>query len=251
MTNTDAIRLRLAQSTGTGPRYREIAQMLAALVDEGALAPGDRLPPERDLAALGGVSRVTIRKAVGALVDQGIVAQRQGSGTFVTRPQRAPAAHAIASLSEELRARGQIGRSAWLTRKIVEASHEDCTALGLAPGSKVLRLTRLRLANERPLALDRSTLPQDVLPDPSVLGQSLYETLQEVGHRPVRVEQRVRAVNLTPKEAEMLDVLTAAAALRVSRVGFDAAGRAVERTETTFRGDAYDVVSYLGGSGQG
>ena len=244
----DLIRQAIAAQGGAHPRYQGVAAALGALIAAGTLPPGTRLPPERDLSALSGLSRVTIRKAVQILADRGALVQRQGSGTYVAQvpPLSQPAALPILSLTEDLRQRGQAGRTVWLSRALGPGSARDCAALALAEGASIVRLTRLRLANESPLAVERTLLPADVLPDPSILGQSLYDTLGERGMRPVRVHQSISAINVSPRDAEMLGVFPAAAALRITRQGYDSADRLIEVTKATLRGDAYDYRIALG-----
>lgn len=246
-----AIRQALSATRGEGPIYRDVAEAIATLIAGGRLPPGERLPPERDLAADCGFSRVTIRKAVKLLAERGLVVQRQGSGTYVAEgaARADPPPLQVNSMSEDLRRRGQAGRSVWLTRTTGAGNPHETAALGLEPGARVTRLARLRLANERPLAIERSLLPEDVLPDPLLLDQSLYALLEQTGQRPVRAVQRITAVNLTPRDAEMLGVFAAAAGLKLERTGYAADGRAVEHTETVFRGDAYDLVIPLGTEG--
>lgn len=242
------IQQAIARRQGMQPLYQGVAAALADLIDSSALSPGTRLPPERDLAELCGLSRVTIRKAVSQLAAQGLLVQRQGSGTYVAQPAPKPdaACPPVISMTEDLRRRGQSGRSVWLSRQIVAASDRDCAALDLTQGARVVRLVRLRLANERPLSVERSILPASVLPDPSILDQSLYDALAVLGTRPVRVQQRISAINVSPRDADMLGVFPAAAALRITRQGFDATGRIVEATEAVLRGDAYDYTIDLG-----
>lgn len=246
------IQRAIAAQQSAQPRYQGVALALHALIMSGGLPTGTRLPPERELSALSGLSRVTIRKAVQILAEKGILVQRQGSGTYVAAslPKAQPSAMPILSLTEDLRRRGQAGRTVWLSRKLGPGSLRDCAGLGLPEGAPILRLTRLRLANEQPLAVERSVLPADVLPDPAILGQSLYDTLTERGLRPVEVHQSISAINVSPRDAEMLGLLPAAAALRITRCGKAAGGRIVEMTEATLRGDAYDYRLTLGGEGE-
>jgi GntR family transcriptional regulator len=247
------IQQAIAAQGGAQPRYQGVAAALGALITARTLPPGTSLPPERDLSAMSGLSRVTIRKAVNMLADQGILVQRQGSGTYVAQIQprpHGPIAPTL-SLTEDLRQRGQAGRSVWLSRQVGPGCARDCTLLGLPDGATIVRLTRLRLANERPLSVERSLLPADVLPDPSLLGPSLYDTLAERGMRPVQVRQSITAINVSPRDAEMLGVFPAAAALRITRHGHTAQGRLIEVTEATLRGDAYDYRITLGGTDSG
>jgi GntR family transcriptional regulator len=233
---------------GVQPLYQGVAAALSDLITSGALPVGARLPPERDLAELCGLSRVTIRKAVSQLAAQGALVQRQGSGTYVAQPEpKAVALSApVISLTEDLRQRGQSGRSIWLSRVVGQGTEQECAALQLDIGARVVRLLRLRLANERPLSVERSILPATILPDPSIIGQSLYETLALSGAQPARVSQRIRAINVSPRDAEMLGVFPASAALQITRHGYDMTGQMIEVTTATLRGDAYDYKIELG-----
>ena len=237
----------LGVSSGRGPLYREFGSRLGTMISGGAFAPGERLPPERELARLTGLSRVTVRRGVRMLVEAGQLVQRHGSGTYVAAQPPRPAP-AVPSFTEEMRRRDLVTRSAWLMRRIGAPSPQEAAVLGIAAGEQVVRLSRVRLANERPLAIERAVLPASVLPDPEMVGPSLYEALGERGFRPVRAVQRVQAVNVTPRDGAILGMLTGGAALKVERTGYLASGRAVELTETIFRGDAYDLAMELSGA---
>ena len=94
---------------GRGPRYAQLYRHLAEVITSGALEADAQLPPERDLAEMADVSRVTVRKAVAQLVGEGILEQRRGAGTFV-RPQPPKMEHslsALVSFTEYMRQRGK------------------------------------------------------------------------------------------------------------------------------------------------
>jgi GntR family transcriptional regulator len=243
----DRFTAALGVPSGRGPLYREFGARLGAMIADGAFAPGERLPPERELARLTGLSRVTVRRGVRMLVEAAHLVQRHGSGTYVAA-QPPCAAPPVPSFTEEMRRRDLVTRSAWLARRMGAPSPHEAEVLGLAPGEQVARLARVRLANECPLAIERAVLPASVLPDPEMVGQSLYEALAARGFRPARAVQRVQAVNVTPRDGAILGMLTGGAALKVERVGYLASGRAVELTETIYRGDGFDLAMELSGT---
>jgi GntR family transcriptional regulator len=109
----------------------------------------------------------------------------------------------------------------------------------------VVRLRRLRFAGDTPLALEDTSVPQAVLRDPKQVRQSLYDTLEKLGCRPVRALQRLRAVALDAAQAGLLDLLPGSPALAIERRAFLADGRVVEFTSSIYRGDAYDFVAEL------
>ncbi|MBP7241808.1 GntR family transcriptional regulator [Amaricoccus sp.] len=232
---------------GHGPLYLQLGRRIGEAIASGALAPGDALPSERELAALTGLSRVTVRKAVAALVVSGQLVQRRGSGTFVASSVEKveQSLSQLTSFSEDMARRGRKVRSVWLERGVFAASPEEMMALALAAGERVARLDRLRLADGAPLAIERATLAESDLPDPGKVGASLYAALRARGRRPVRAVQRISAANLGARDAELLGVAAGVAGLRIERISYLDGGRALEFTRSVYRGDAYDFVAEL------
>jgi len=232
---------------GAGPRYTQLRRRLQEAISQGILEPNASLPPEREIAEVTGLSRVTVRNAMQELVDQGIIVQRQGSGSFVADTARKveQALVDLTSFSEDMAQRGMQTASVWLERGVVRGAAREAEIFGLEPGASVARLNRLRCADGRPLAIERATLPLALLPNPLEVETSLYEVLARDGHRPVRAVQRFTALNLGPEEAELLDVPVGAAALSIERTSFLEDGQVVEFTQSIYRGDAYDFIAEL------
>lgn len=226
------------------PLYRQLQIGLRQLLVEDALPADEAIPGERELAAGLGVSRVTVRKAIRALVDKGLLEQRQGSGTFVTARLEQPLSR-LTGFSEDIRARGQEPGLTWLDRSVGVATPEEAMALNLSPGAEVSRLYRIRSADDKPLALEQATLPRHVLSDPGIVEHSLYAVLSKLGLRPSRALQRLRAELLGMEHARLLQVPPGSAALYIERRGFLSDGTPVEFTRSHYRGDAYDFVAEL------
>lgn len=232
---------------GKGPRYQQIVRHLGAAIRSGELPVDTQLPPERILADLANVSRVTVRKAVGSLADEGLVEQRHGAGTFV-RPLAAKLEQSLSSLvsfTENLRLRGQTPSSSILERGLFMPSRDEFLILGLSPSARVARLKRLRSADNIPIAIETSTLPADILPDPNEVQVSLYEVLRAYDRAPVRAIQRVTASNLKPEDADILGMQVGDAVLNIERRAFLTHGRPIELTTGLYRSDIYDFVSEL------
>lgn len=232
---------------GAGPLYLRLTRTIGEAINSGALRPGESLPAERELAALTGLSRVTVRKAVATLVEAGRLVQRRGSGTFVApKLERVEQALSLlTSFSEDMARRGKSVRSVWLSRAVHAPSPEEVMALGLAAHDRVARLERVRVADGAPLAIERASLPTTVLPDPMAVEGSLYALLAARGARPVRAVQRISAANLGAADAALLEVPPGAATLRIERVSYLVSGRAVEFVRSLYRGDAYDFAAEL------
>ena len=113
---------------------------------------------------------------------------------------------------------------------------------GLPAADRVARIARLRLNGDVPLAIERAALSASILPDPELVGTSLYAQLDKHGNRPVRAIQRIRAISLGDADAALLDVAPGSASLHIERTSYLASGRVVEYTRSIYRGDTYDVV---------
>ena len=229
------------------PLYLRVQEQIKAAIAAGNLKPLEALPGERDIAEAFNVSRVTVRKAISGLVEQGLLTQRQGSGTFVAAPpQRVeqPLSR-LTSFTEDMRLRGLEASVRWLARTVTLASPDEAMRLSLSPSDTVSRLRRLRLANNVPMAIECATVPTRFLADPNLVEASLYDVLEANGALPVRALQRLRAANLSPEDAALLEVSPGAAALAIDRMSYLESGTPVEFTQSFYRGDAYDFIAEL------
>ena len=226
------------------PLYQQLQRALRQAIETRLLSPDDALPAERDLATEFDVSRITVRKAIDGLVQEGLLVRRQGSGTFVVAKVEKNFSK-LTSFSEDMRARGRTPRSVWLQRSEGTVSPEEALALRSSPGTPVYRFHRIRFANEQPMSIEYATVLASSLPSVHAVESSLYEALEKAGNRPVRALQRLRAVLLTGEQAKLLQAKEKDAGLLVERLGFLKDGQAAEFSHSYYRGDIYDFVAEL------
>jgi GntR family transcriptional regulator len=226
------------------PLYQQLQRALRQAIESHVLGPDDALPPERDLAADFSVSRITVRKAIEGLVGEGMLVRRQGSGTFVCARVEKNFSK-LTSFSEDMRARGRNPRSVWLRKAAGTVTPEESLTLRSSPGTPVYRFHRIRFADDAPMALEYATILASCLPSLEAVESSLYTALEQAGNRPVRALQRLRAVLFTAEQAELLQAKEKGPGLLVERLGFLQDGRAVEFTQSFYRGDIYDFVAEL------
>ena len=199
-------------------KYARIVAHVERAIAAGELAPGDRLPAERELAAAHGVSRMTVRQALQTLESRGLLRRAIGrnGGSFVAQPKLERDLGTFSGLSEQLRRQG------------VEAGARVLSARA-AHGS--IEIVRVRLADGEPLALD--------------LTGSLYELLDEhFDAAPVRSVERIEPVLADAEEAEVLGLPAGAPLMLVDRTAYDAAGVVVEIARDVFRGDRTSIVAW-------
>ncbi|MDE3174695.1 MAG: GntR family transcriptional regulator [Pseudomonadota bacterium] len=226
-------------------RYRVVADSLRREIASGRFAKAQVLPGERELSQMFEVSRATLRRAVAALVDEGALFQRQGAGTFIRRaaPKVDQPFSRLVGFSELMRLRGFSPSSRNLEMGVYLPSPEEMTSLAIGPEESVMRLSRLRLADEAPMAIEHTTVPARFLPSLDKIGVSLYDALAATGHPPTRGLQRLRAVLLSDEDAALLGVPTGSPVLYIQRIAYLADGRGVEFTRSYYRSDTYEFVS--------
>ncbi|WP_211240793.1 GntR family transcriptional regulator [Hamadaea tsunoensis] len=232
-----------------GPAVAKHAWLRQVLRQEVAerMAPHEMLPPERELAARFEVSRMTIRQALRALTDDGLIYAVRGVGTFVTEPKVSKDL-ALSSFSEDMRARGLRPGSRLIAAEAVEADAATAKDLGIEPGAAAYRIERLRSADDIPVAHEQAYLPARLFP--KLLEQDLDGSLYDLMERRYRIrveraQQTTSAVNLGKHLADLLGVPARTAALHVRRIGIDSQGRIVERADTLYRGDRYDFSATI------
>ncbi|MBI3283914.1 MAG: GntR family transcriptional regulator [Burkholderiales bacterium] len=231
-------------SANPTPLYLQLANRLASGIHSGLWQPDEALPSERMLSETLEISRVTARKAIAVLCERGMLTRKHGSGTYIA-PKLEQALSCLSSFSEELRQRGFVPGSQWLSRETGIAAPEEILALGLSPNSVVSRLKRLRTADNVVMAIESSTIPALYLPNPKQVGSSLYGYLEAHDAAPTRALQHIRAVNATTEQARLAGIKPGAAMLFITRVGYLAGGAAIELTHSYCRSDYYDFVAEL------
>ena len=233
--------------TSSLPLYKQLQRALRQAIETRVLAPDDALPPERDLATDFSISRITVRKAIDGLVHEGLLVRRQGSGTFV-RARVEKNFSKLTSFSEDMRARGRNPHSVWLRKSAGTVTPGESLTLRASPGTPVSRFHRIRFAVDVPMALEYATLSAAALPSLESVDTSLYDALERAGNRPVRALQRLRALLLNEEQARLLEAKVGDAGLLVERLGYLRDGRAIELSQSIYRGDTYDFVAELNAS---
>jgi GntR family transcriptional regulator len=226
------------------PLYLQLASNIRGHILEGGIVPGNALPSERILCELTGMSRVTVRKSIETLIEEGVLFRKQGSGTYVARHIEAPAT-ALTSFSDDARTRGESSTSIWVVKGLAFPTNEEAAALGVPVTKQVVKLGRIRLSGGVPLAIEHAVVPSHLLPDIESVGESLYEALEKRGNRPVKGTQKVRASVATPTEAGFLGIRENSEVLRIERLTQSIDGTKVEFTRSVYRGDTFEFVSDL------
>jgi GntR family transcriptional regulator len=208
------------------PLYRRIGEEIRAAVENGQLAPGQRLPSELELAERFGVTRMTIRQALDPLERTGLLVRRRGAGTFVAAHVPLMRVDRLVSFTAAVRTAGLR-----LTTQVLEARSEPVHAeavepLGIAPGSTVVRVSRLLVVDDLPTVVISSCVPAARAPgleSAPLPGGSLYAALRErYGLEAARAVQRVSATTADGATAQWLELEPGDPVLKVQRTAYDA-----------------------------
>ncbi|WP_104175061.1 GntR family transcriptional regulator [Arthrobacter sp. Y81] len=213
------------------------------------LRPGDALLGERQLEEKFGVSRITVRRAISDLVQDGALVRIKGKGTFVSHGLVRSTLH-LASFNEDMRQAGFEPSTRVITAATSEPPAAAAEHLGLAAGQAAYQVRRLRLANGAPVSVDESWLPPRLLPDllSEDLTGSLYRVLSTSGHPVQHVEQTVEAAAAPEETAALLDIEPGAPVLLFRRRSFTGEadpGTPIEYSISTYRSDRYQVSMRL------
>jgi len=234
---------RIVREPGTTV-HAQIEDWLAGHIAAGELVPGDRLPTEHELAAWFGVSRMTLRHALAELARRGLVIRTVGrrGGTFVAAPKLEQDLTTLAGLSEQLRRHGMVAGARLESASLREAGPAARAALR---ADAVYEVQRVRLADGKPIALERSLFPATRFPGllDLPLDGSLYELLEEhYGLRPHRARESLEPVTAGGREAEALGIRVGAPLMRVERTAYARSGEPLEFARDLFRGDRTRIV---------
>jgi GntR family transcriptional regulator len=224
-------------------KARQIYLVLRDRIAGGHYADKAALPVEQDLAAEHRVSRATVRRALAALEEEGLITRRQGSGTFVSldgkpRPIAADFSDALAHLT----AMGRTTSVQLLAFGYEEAPATAAEALGLPCGALVQRSVRVRALDGAPFSHLTTFVPEVIgrtYAEADLASKPLLSLLERSGHVLARATQSVGAQLATPDVAAALDIETGSALIALTRTVFDQDGRGIEHLAALYRPDRY------------
>ena len=224
------------------PIYIQIHNELKKEIEAGVWQIGQRIPSERDLALRFNVSRMTLRQAIQTLVDEGILERQVGSGTFVARKKVQDKLAAVTSFTEIMEAQGKKPSSKTVSYLITTPSVSEMERLNLSEQAKIVRMERIRYADDEPICFEVATLPYDLVQayDRTQVTTSLYKTLEANGLVIGHASQTVSAQLASEKIAEYLNVKRGSAILKLRQVTQLSDGRPFEYVRTQYAGDRFE-----------
>jgi GntR family transcriptional regulator len=223
------------------PLYYQIKQNLLDIVSSGAFASGDMLPSENEMGEYYGVTRLTVRQAVGELVAEGILVRERGRGTFVAQQKLTHVMDHAVGFSERIRATGHTPSTIVVSFDVIPALSEFGEHLQIDQNDLVYRLVRIRCVDDEPNMIQTTYLSKSKFPGLDEVDYSTHSLYSEMEKRfgtlIVNLDRVFEPVLLGKKDAALLNAKPGSPALLMEVYAYDQHGQRVEFTQSLVRGD--------------
>jgi len=224
------------------PKYIEVIRHIEEMI---ATQPvSTMIPSERTLSEILQISRMTVRKAIDMLVASGKLYRENHVGTFIKEQKLYQVFNTLMGFSDEVNAAGKIPSSVILDFSLIEADSDIAKKLNILKQSKVYRVLRLRKMNEKPMVIQESYYPADIIHlNKEIISQSIYHHIQQNLHLPMESSiQEIRAVLLSKEHATLLEMKEGSPTIFTESIGYLSNGRIFEMTKSTKNQDNYELI---------
>lgn len=193
-------------SCSATPLYQQLYDELKAAIQQGIYKSGEQIPPEDKLCEMYGISRVTVRKALEQLTEDGILVKRHGKGTFVTEVDYVEPFDSGGSFTSSCVSMGAVPTTRILSLKVASGNKKIEKILKIAPGKELITIERLRCVDGVPVILEVDYFPSEYrfLFEQDLENQSLFQILREKGMKKIHNFQDVFGIHLATKEQSLL-----------------------------------------------
>lgn len=233
------------------PLHQQLYEILRHKILQGEWEVGDMIPAEPELMQQYNLSRITVRRGLNRLVNEGLIYRQQGRGSFVAERTLEQGLTRIVSFTEDMKQRGMTPRTEVLYSDLVLAPEDVAKRLELQAGVEMARLERLRLANDEPLSIEESYLVYSycpgILEDDFAINPLRAALENKYGIRIVRAKQIIRAVRASTRQALLLAVSAGSPLLFIERVSYSQHNIPVEFMRIYYRSDRYSLYNELSG----
>lgn len=232
------------------PLYYQLKEIIQEMIENEELKPNDPIPAERELCEYHGISRMTVREAITALVQEGVLYREQGRGTFVAPPKPKVTLSELKGLTEDMERLGHRVETNILSFEISKATKSISKILNVEPeDANVIRMERLRIVDGESYAFETVWLDAARFPGlrrESLEGRSLYDVMRrEYNLHPHFAKQTIEPVQMRDYESQLLGVAPHALALMFHRTTYSIQQEVIEYSRAIYRIDRYKFEIYL------
>jgi GntR family transcriptional regulator len=227
------------------PLFAQLKETIIGAIEQGDFGPGDQLPSQRELCHQYGMSHMTVRRAINELVNEGVIRAVPGKGLYVAEKTQFVDTNSLKGFEEQMAGLGVKATTKMLDFGIVNASKTIASTLGLEVGTPLVYISRLRLADGKPLSITDAYLPHLLCPgvlDQDLAENSLFVTLRtQYGLNLASSSSTVGAVLANKEQAALLNLALPAALLYREQVTYLDNDQAIELSRTFLRGDCHYI----------
>jgi GntR family transcriptional regulator len=231
------------------PLYAQVESMLAAGIADGTFPPGSQLPNEDELIERYAVSRTTIRQTIQNLMRRGMVEIRRGKGTFVLQPKITQELTELSGFVEDMQSLGRRASARLVDKQIISASESVARELAITAGTRVVRIQRVRLADNSPLSFDETYLPREIgerILENDLETQPIFSLLEHKYDTPlVEAEYRLEAVSADTTVAAALGIDEGSPIFLIERTSYTTEHTPIDYEKLYYRGDQIRFVTRL------
>ncbi len=224
------------------PLYYQLKESILTAIKNKEFEVGDRLPSERELAEYHNISRMTVKKAVDILVDNGYLNRKQGSGTFISDYQESYSISPLLSFSREMEQKGLSYKSKLLQFSKIK-NDKISKKMNLSSDKELYHIQRLRLIEGKPFLLENTYLSAEKfigLEKNEIENNSLYKIIKEkYGIKLINAEAEVEAVIFDSQTAKKMQVQEGILGLYFEQFSKNENNNIVEYTSAYYRNDNY------------
>jgi len=227
------------------PLYYQLKEDIKQKILRGDLKEGDLLPSEREFSERYDISSTTIRRALNDLVHENFLERKAGKGTFVRMGKVKRDLRKVLGFTQNMTEMGLTPSTKVLSKKVVPANAFARDRLGLKKGTRIVRLNRLRLANDTPMMLETRYIRTDLCPgiQNQELTSSLWKVFEHIyGYKPYRHSQNLRIAKISGGSASLLGLKDDSLVFLIKGVTYLENGKAIECEESLYRSDKYDLA---------
>lgn len=225
------------------PLYSQLKELLRTRILDGSYPPLSRMPSEAELGKAHGVSRITVRQALGDLQKEGLIFKIHGKGTFVARPKAFQNVSTLQGLAESMGERGYEVINRLRSFRFVPADAQVAAHLQVAEGDSVAQIKRARLVNRELVSLEVTYLPEAVgrrLEKADLVSRDIFLILENdcglpLGHADLAID----AILADAELAAALEVEEGSPVMRIERLTHGADGQPLDYEHLYYRGDAF------------
>lgn len=229
--------------------YFQLKEAIKKFIEEKGLKPGDKLLSENELMAMYSVSRITVRKALDELERDGYIDRKHGKGTFVSSKRIVAQLSYLSSFTEDMEEKGYKTHAKVSENKLLKATADVASALGIAEGDEVLFIKRVRYADDNPIAIEECYIPGNPfreLHEEDFSTKSLNKLMQNRFGVKFSYARQIISTLIAPKAIlGTFGLSKPMAILCMKRTAYDVNSKPVQYTLSYYRGDTYEYEAYL------